>query len=84
MTARKAPQELQRHPHGLYALQGALKRLEEPEHWTERLGPVGASLRAWRTDLIQALGGDGVVSPQQRALVELATRTHLMVESVDR
>jgi hypothetical protein len=72
------------HQHGTTALRGALARLEEPGDWTEALGPVGVALRAWRSDLIEALGGDGVVSPQRRALVEVATRTHLMVESVDR
>lgn len=84
MTVRKPPSKLQRHPHGLYALQGALARVEKGEDWTEALGPVGAALRAWRSDILEALGGEEVVSPQQRALVELATRSHLMVESVDR
>jgi hypothetical protein len=67
------------------ALEGALKRVEDDGHdWTEQLGVVGVALRGWRSDLVDALGGENVVSPQQRALVELATRTHLMVESVDR
>lgn len=84
MTPRKPPQKLRRHPHGLYALQGALRRVEEGQDWTEALGPVGVALRAWRGDLLETLGGEDTVSPQRRALVELATRTHLMVESVDR
>lgn len=70
--------------HGLHALKGALARAEEGQDWTEQLEPVGGALRAWRTDLIAALGGEAEVSPQRRALVELATRTHLMLESVDR
>ncbi len=45
---------------------------------------MGVALRAWRGDLLETLGGEDTVSPQRRALVELATRTHLMVESVDR
>jgi hypothetical protein len=61
-----------------------LARVEDVQDWTEALGPVGAALRSWRSDLIEALGGEDVVSPQQRSLVELATRTHLMLESVDR
>jgi len=86
-TPPKPPRNRRRreyHQHGLSALQNALARVEEGEDWTEAHGPVGEALRAWRTDLIDALGGDDVVSPQERALVELATRTHLMVESVDR
>lgn len=69
--------------HGMTALESALKRVESVvpgQDWTEALGPVGVALRAWRSDLIEALGGDDLVSPQQRSLVELATRTHLMLE----
>jgi hypothetical protein len=40
-------------------------------------------LRAWRTDLIAALGGEEEVNPQRRGLIELATRTHLMIDSID-
>jgi phytoene/squalene synthetase len=84
MTALKPPRKRPYHRHGLTALEGALRRVEDGQDWTEQLGPVGEALRTWRADLVAALGGEDVVSPQQRALVELATRTHLMVESVDR
>jgi len=88
VTGRKPPRNRHRRRpylrHGLTALQSALARVEESEDWTVQLGPVGVALRAWRTDLIEALGGEAEVSPQRRALIELATRTHLMVESVDR
>lgn len=71
--------------HGHGALKAALKRASDAGgDWTAQLGPVGAELRSWRTDMVEALGGEGAVSPQQQALVELATRTHLMIESVDR
>jgi hypothetical protein len=88
MTPRKPPRN-RRGPrpylqHGLTALESALARVEDGQDWTVGLGSVGVALRAWRADLIDALGGDDTVSPQRRALVELATRTHLMVESVDR
>jgi hypothetical protein len=72
-----------RHPSGIYTLKGVLARVAD-EDWTEALGPVGEALRSWRRELIDSLGGDTTVTPQQRSLVELATRTHLMVESVDR
>jgi hypothetical protein len=78
------PKPREYHQHGLRTIQSALGRVAEGEDWIATLGPVGVALRAWRHDLIEALGGDDVISPQRRALVELATRTHLMVESVDR
>jgi hypothetical protein len=69
---------------GVYALQAKLAKVEDGQDWTEALGPqVGEALRVWRGDLIEALGGEAVVSPQQRAIVELCARTYLMVESVD-
>lgn len=71
------------HQSGLYTLQNALKRVEPGADWTAGLGPVGEPLRAWRAELIESLGGEGAVSPQQRAIIELAVRTHLMLESVD-
>jgi hypothetical protein len=69
--------------HGLGALQTAIARATAPD-WTEQFGPAGVALREYREDLIQALGGDEVVSPQQREIIEICTRTHLMLESVDR
>jgi len=41
------------------------------------------ALLEWRRDLIADLGGDAAISAQQRALVELATRTRLYVDHVD-
>jgi hypothetical protein len=70
--------------HGHAALKRALARLSDDPDWMEKLGPVGVALRLWRTEMIDALGGEDAISPQQRALIELAARTHLMVESVDR
>ena len=40
-------------------------------------------LLGWQDELLGALGGDDRVSPQQRALVDLAVRTRLYVESID-
>jgi len=52
--------------------------------WMESLGEVGTALQTWRDGLIADLGGEGAVSAQQRAIVQLATRTYLLLESVDR
>jgi len=37
----------------------------------------------WRRELLDDLGGEVAVSAQQRALVEMATRTRLYVDHVD-
>jgi hypothetical protein len=46
----------------------------------------GASARLlveWRRDLVADLGGEGAVTAQQRALVEVAARTKLYVDHLD-
>jgi hypothetical protein len=44
---------------------------------------LGRALHEWRAALVADLGGDDAVSTQQRALVELAVRTKLQVDSID-
>ena len=44
---------------------------------------LGRELAAWRQSLIDDLGGDANVSTQQLALVDVAVRTKLMLDSVD-
>jgi hypothetical protein len=44
---------------------------------------LGRALHEWRASLLADLGGADVVSTQQVALVELAVRTKLLVDSVD-
>jgi hypothetical protein len=41
------------------------------------------SLIAWRNELLRDLGGDGNISSQRLALVEMAVRTRLYVDHVD-
>jgi hypothetical protein len=52
--------------------------------WIESLGKTGEVLREWRGAIITDLGGEETISAQERAVVELATRTYLLLESVDR
>jgi hypothetical protein len=52
------------------------------EGWLDSLGELGEALRAWRAALIGDLGGEERISTQQRAIIEVATRTYL--ESIDR
>jgi hypothetical protein len=49
----------------------------------DRRTAAGKSLLIWKDELLDALGGDEAVSPQQRALVDLAVRTKLYVDSID-
>ena len=44
---------------------------------------VGRALAAWRAQLIADLGGNDSLSTQEAALVDLAVRTKLLLDSVD-
>jgi len=68
--------------HRLYALKRAVA--EAGDQWVDGLGDIGAALRDWRDAIITDLGGEDAISAQERAIVELATKTYLMVESIDR
>ena len=70
--------------HGLTALHNALRSVSDREGWLESLGEVGEALKAWKADLVADLGGAEAVSTQERAIIELAVKTYLMLESVDR
>ncbi|MFQ5947021.1 MAG: hypothetical protein ACE5NC_12380 [Anaerolineae bacterium] len=85
MSPPKPPQNRRPYQrHGLVALQNALKGVAERENWLESLGDVGDALKAWKADLVSDLGGEEAVSTQELAVVELAVKTHLLLESVDR
>ena len=64
-------------------VQAALGTLENQETWLEDLGQVGQALKTWRESLIQDMGGKANVSAMQRAIIELAAKTYLMLASVD-
>ena len=44
---------------------------------------TGKALAKWRADLIEDLGGDDVISTQRVALIELAVRSKLLLDSID-
>ncbi len=71
--------------HGTTALEGVLQRLEADSagRWIAALGPAGEPLRQWRADLIEDLGGPEAVSTQQLAIIDLAVKTHLLLEHID-
>ncbi len=85
MTPRKSPKSRRVYQkHGLYALKSAIKGANGQGDWLKSLGDVGVTLKAWKDALIADLGGEDAVSTQERAVVDMAVRTHLMLESVDR
>jgi hypothetical protein len=68
--------------HGLYTMQKAVQTLGS-RALPSRSTALGRALHEWRASLLADLGGADAVSTQQLALVELAVRTKLLVDSVD-
>jgi hypothetical protein len=83
MTPSKSTPKRAYQQHGLYAVQKALAVMNDQEAWLTGLGEVGHELKAWRAAIIADLGGDENISAMERAVVELAVKTHLMLHSVD-
>ena len=67
---------------GVYTLKRAVQTLGSRALPTKRTA-LGRALHEWRSSLVADLGGADVISTQQAALVELAVRTKLLVDSVD-
>jgi hypothetical protein len=67
--------------HGLNTLKRAAKELGERA--IDGRTAVGKTLRQWRADLIEDLGGPAVASTQQLAIVDLAVKTKLLIDSID-
>jgi hypothetical protein len=45
---------------------------------------MGKALERWRQELIDDLGGDDNISAQQRAIIDLAVKNKLILDSIDR
>jgi hypothetical protein len=67
--------------HGLTRLKAAVHGLGG--RVIDRRTTLGKTLAEWRQELIQDLGGPDTVSTQARAIVDLAVRTKLLLDSVD-
>lgn len=80
-TALPCPSRLKRiySRHGLTTLRATVRQLGP--RVLDRRTTLGKQLAAWRADLVRDLGGD--VSTQQAAVVELAVRTKLLLDSID-
>ena len=85
--AHQAPAQVPHHTprsysrHGLTVLKGAVKGLGG--RVIDRRTTLGKALAQWRTELINDLGGPGAVSTQEAAVVDLAVRTKLLLDSID-
>jgi hypothetical protein len=64
---------------GFYTLKTTLRTLGP--RVIDRRTHLGKQLAAWKADLVRDLGGD--VSTQQAAVIDLAVRTKLLLDSVD-
>jgi hypothetical protein len=67
--------------HGLTVLKRAVNGLGNRA--IDRRTTLGKALAKWRTDLVNDLGGANAISTQQQALVELAVRSKLLLDSID-
>lgn len=67
--------------HGLTRLKAAVRRLGG--RVVDRRTTLGKALAKWKHELIHDLGGLDAVSTQERAIVELAVKTKLLLDSID-
>ena len=67
--------------HGLNTMKRAVKRLGNRA--IDMRTKAGRALSQWRRDLIDDLGGIEAISTQQLALIELALRQKLLLDSID-
>lgn len=81
MTPSKSTEKQQ---HGHYGLHRALRTVSNQDGWLESLGEVGEALKEWQAAIIADLGGPENISAMEYSIVELATKTHLLLASVDR
>src|SRR6058998_2636466 len=67
---------------GIYALRNAVLTLGS-RALPPKSTPLGRALHEWREALLADLGGPETITTQQAALVDMAVRTKLLVDSVD-
>jgi hypothetical protein len=67
--------------HRMTTLQRAVRTLGDRA--IDPASPIGRALQAWRSDLLRDLGGAESVTTQQVAVVDVAVRTKLILDSVD-
>ena len=67
--------------HGLNTLRRSLKY--SGNALTSRRYKLGRLLWEWRQELIRDAGGEGAISTQQLAVIDLAVKTKLLLDSID-
>lgn len=67
--------------HGLRLLKRAVKELGSRA--IDKRTALGKALARWRSDLVADLGGAEAISTQEEAMVDLAVKTKLLLDSVD-
>jgi hypothetical protein len=67
--------------HGLTSMKNALIRSKQVR--LDMRFRTGKALVRWRLELVQDLGGEDNISTQQAALIELAVRSKLMLDTID-
>ena len=67
--------------HGLVTLKHAVKGLGG--RVIDMRTTLGKSLAKWRADLIEDLGGPDEISTQRSALIDLAVKSKLLLDSID-
>ncbi len=67
--------------HDLATLKHAVKRLGGRA--VDRRTSVGKALTQWQQQLVADLGGEDAISTQERAVIDLALRTKLLLDSID-
>jgi hypothetical protein len=78
-TSRTRPQLSRRH--GLTTLKRAIHQLGDRA--IDGRTSVGKALQEWRADLIVDLGGPDAISAQQTAILDVAVKTKLLLDSID-
>src|SRR5690242_16926194 len=84
MNASKSTEKRPYQRSGLYAVQNTLKAIGNQDHWIDSLGEIGLELKAFQSAIIQDMGGDENISAMERSIIDLATKTFLMLQTVDR
>ena len=80
--SKKPPKPKKKHQlSGFWAARRALQRFGE--HVIDGRSRLAHALDEFRDEIIRDLGGEEAVSRQQRVVIDLVVRTHLMVQSLD-
>jgi len=67
--------------HGLHSLKKAWSLLGN--RIIDGRSPAAVALRKWRADLVDDLGGSDALSAQQLAIIDLAGKQKLLLDSID-